>query len=278
MGCKGSRVRIPPRRPFFLNEINGLQQKCRDPFFFGRSRFGLRGKPRGKPDLTSVDHKVCGVLETPGIKERAWSSAQTPRLPERSAQLSYELRFPHNSAPQASAGLNGVVSSVGRCQLCMMTVHERGMRVTARTQSNDGANDEFGEAEFGDARLTQRLAALARKISQAPHCSFPQALDAGTLKAAYRCFDNPKVDVKGMLEPHIGQTLERIRQLPVVLVPQDTSEFNLTHLPATEGLGLGTGGNRHGFMIHSQLAVSPEGLPLGVLGMKTWVRPAEESG
>ncbi|MCW8188150.1 IS4/Tn5 family transposase DNA-binding protein, partial [Verminephrobacter eiseniae] len=135
------------------------------------------------------------------------------------------------------------------------------MKLTARTQSNDWADDEFGEADFGDARLTQRLAVLARKISQAPHCSFPQALDAATLKAAYRFFDNPKVDVKGVLEPHIGQTLERIRQLPVVLVPQDTSEFNWTHLPATEGLGLGTGGNRHGFMIHSQLAVSPEGLP-----------------
>ncbi|WP_265286903.1 IS4 family transposase [Verminephrobacter eiseniae] len=145
-------------------------------------------------------------------------------------------------------------------------------------QSNDWADDEFGQADFGDARLTQRLAVLARKISQAPHCSFPQALDAATLKAAYRFFDNPKVDVKGVLAPHIGQTLERIRQLPVVLVAQDTSEFNLTHLPATEGLGLGTGGNRHGFMIHSQLAVSPEGLPLGVLGMKTWVRPAEASG
>ncbi|MCW8237244.1 transposase, partial [Verminephrobacter eiseniae] len=100
------------------------------------------------------------------------------------------------------------------------------MKLTARTQSNDWADDEFGEADFGDARLTQRLAVLARKISQAPHCSFPQALDAATLKAAYRFFDNPKVDVKGVLEPHIGQTLERIRQLPVVLVPQDTSEFN----------------------------------------------------
>jgi len=27
--------------------------------------------------------------------------------------------------------------------------------------------------------------------------------------------------------------------------------------------------------MHSLLAVAPEGLPLGVLGMKTWVRPDE---
>src|SRR6218665_1966074 len=108
----------------------------------------------------------------------------------------------------------------------MMTVHERGMKLTARTQSNDWADDEFGEGDFGGARLTQRLAVLARKISQGRHCSFRQGLAAATLKAACRFFDNPKVDVKGVREPHIGETLERIRQLPVVLVPQDTSQFN----------------------------------------------------
>src|SRR6218665_1496966 len=148
------------------------------------------------------------------LQKHRWLTCNTPpALPP-----CLKLSCLHNAAPQASAGLNGVVSGVGRCQLCMMIVHERGMKLTARTQSNDWADDEFGEADFGDARLTQRLAALARKISQ------------------------------------------------------DPSQFNLPHLPATEGLGLGTGGNRHGFMIHSQLAVSPEGLPLGVLGMKTWVR------
>ncbi|WP_265286444.1 IS4/Tn5 family transposase DNA-binding protein [Verminephrobacter eiseniae] len=80
------------------------------------------------------------------------------------------------------------------------------MKLTDTLPSNDWADDEFGQADFGDARLTQCLAVLARKISQAPHCSFPQALDAATLKAAYRFFDNPKVDVKGVLAPHIGQT------------------------------------------------------------------------
>lgn len=150
--------------------------------------------------------------------------------------------------------------------------------MTSTTESDDWADDEFGTADLGDARLTQRLTLLARQMSQAPQCSFPQALSSADLKSAYRFFDNPKVDVNGVLGAHIGQTLGRIRQLPLVLVPQDTSEFNLAHLPATQGLGHGTGGNRHGFMIHSQLAVSPEGLPLGVLGMKSWIRPPEESG
>jgi hypothetical protein len=67
-------------------------------------------------------------------------------------------------------------------------------------------------------------------------------------------------------------------QVPVVLAVQDTTEFNLTHLEATEGLGYGTGNMSRGFMLHSLLAVTPEGLPLGVLGMKTWVRADAQLG
>jgi hypothetical protein len=143
---------------------------------------------------------------------------------------------------------------------------------------DDWASDEFGAAQLGDARLTQRLIALARQLSQAPQCSFPQSLDGAKLKAGYRFFDNPKVDTDGVLSPHIGQTLGRMGQVPVVLAVQDTTEFNLSHLPATEGLGYGTGHNLRGFMMHSMLAVTPEGLPLGVLGMKTWTRAPDEFG
>ncbi len=144
--------------------------------------------------------------------------------------------------------------------------------------TDDWASVEFGEANLGDARLARRLVALARRLSCSPQGSFPQSLKSAELKAAYRFFDNTQVDTDGILAPHIAQTLDRMRQVPVVLAVQDTTEFNLSHLHATEGLGYGTGGNKRGFMMHSLLAVTPEGLPLGVLGMKTWVRAQEEAG
>ncbi|SOE96936.1 Transposase DNA-binding [Burkholderia sp. D7] len=150
--------------------------------------------------------------------------------------------------------------------------------MSATGESDDWASEEFGTAALGDARLTQRLVALARRLAQSPQCSFPQSLDGAQLKAAYRFFDNPRIDTDGVLVNHIGQTLNRMQQVPVVLAPQDTTEFNLMHLPATQGLGHGTSSNLHGFMLHSLLAVTPEGLPLGVLGMKTWIRAPEESG
>jgi hypothetical protein len=145
-------------------------------------------------------------------------------------------------------------------------------------ETDDWASAEFGEASLGDARLAQRLVALARRLACSPQGSFPQSLKPAELKAAYRFFDNTQVDTNGILAPHIAQTLDRMRQVPIVLAVQDTTEFNLSHLHATEGLGRGTGDNKQGFMMHSLLAVTPEGLPLGVLGMKTWVRPEKKFG
>uniref|UniRef100_UPI003F492DFB IS4/Tn5 family transposase DNA-binding protein n=1 Tax=Cupriavidus yeoncheonensis TaxID=1462994 RepID=UPI003F492DFB len=102
---------------------------------------------------------------------------------------------------------------------------------------DDWANTEFGAAHLGDARLERRLVALARRLACSPQNSFPQSLNAAELKGAYRFFDNEQVDTDGILAPHITQTLDRMRPVPVVLAVQDTTQFNLSHLPATEGLG-----------------------------------------
>jgi len=150
--------------------------------------------------------------------------------------------------------------------------------LAGESDTDDWADTEFGEANLGDARLSRRLIALARRLAFSPQGSFPQSLKPAELKAAYRFFDNAQIDTDGILAPHIAQTLDRMMQVPVVLAVQDTTEFNLSHLPATEGLGYGSGRHERGFIMHSLLAVTPEGLPLGVLGMKTWVRPEEKFG
>ncbi len=142
----------------------------------------------------------------------------------------------------------------------------------------DWAINEFGTADLGDARRTARLVALGRQLAKSPHCSFPQSLSQAELKAAYRFFDNEDIDTDGILAPHVEQTLARLGDVPVVLAIQDTTEYNLTHLPATAGLGYCSDKRVKGFLMHSMLAVTPEGLPLGVMGMKTWVRPEAELG
>ncbi|GHU24452.1 hypothetical protein FACS189488_09140 [Betaproteobacteria bacterium] len=119
------------------------------------------------------------------------------------------------------------------------------------SEPEDWAIEEFGAADLGDARRTQHLITLARRLAQSPQCSFPNALNDADLKAAYRFFDNPQVEPEDMLGAHLNQTLARMQHSPVVLVAQDTTAFNLTHLKATDGLGYTSHAHLRGFFLHS---------------------------
>jgi hypothetical protein len=63
----------------------------------------------------------------------------------------------------------------------------------------------------------------------------------------------------------------------LVLAIQDTTFLNYTHHPATSGLGP-IGGGQRGLVMHSTLALTPQGLPLGVLDLSVWARPEPERG
>lgn len=72
----------------------------------------------------------------------------------------------------------------------------------------------------------------------------------------------------------------RIRELgaDTVLLLQDSTDFNFTHHPQTEGMGPLQNGHMRGFWTHNTLAVSPNGVPLGVWDQQVWVREAATSG
>lgn len=135
---------------------------------------------------------------------------------------------------------------------------------------------ECGGANFCDARLTQRLVSLVADLAEHPESSLPAALGQwSATKAAYRFFDNEKVTVEAIYESHRKATLGRIKNQPVILAVQDTTVFNFTLHRKTEGLGpIGQAGLA-GFFLHSCLAVSAQGVPLGILAHRLWVRPPE---
>jgi hypothetical protein len=138
----------------------------------------------------------------------------------------------------------------------------------APTTEVSWAVEEFGEVKLKDDRLNQRCQKLADTLGQQPMAPINQACeDWADSKAAYRFFDNPKVTPSELLSPHSQHTVERLKGHKVVLAVQDTTFFNFTHHPATQGLGeIGTKGhNQRGFGLHSTLAVTSGGQPLGVL-------------
>src|SRR5450755_4394669 len=137
--------------------------------------------------------------------------------------------------------------------------------------------NEFSSANFHDLRLTHRLQLLAKDFMQQPLASIPQACgNWANSKAAYRFCSNDKVSFDAILASHYRRTLERLDLTPpsVVLCPQDTTTLNYIAHPATQGLGhVGTKpGKSLGMLVHSTLAVSPQGDMFGLLGAHCWSR------
>ena len=95
--------------------------------------------------------------------------------------------------------------------------------------------------------------------------------------AAYRFFDNPKVSPEAILKPHRDATVERIREHDVVLILQDTTELDFTPHPPGDAGCLNTP-DRFGLYDHTHLAVTPQRLCLGVVGMTLFDRTPESLG
>jgi hypothetical protein len=118
---------------------------------------------------------------------------------------------------------------------------------------------------------------LARQLAERPEASFPRALkNAARLKAAYRFFDNADIAHEQILASHVRSSVDRMRGQPVILAVQDTTEIDYSGHPDTEGLGPVHTRGGWGMLCHGTLAITPERLPLGVLGLRVWARDPEQ--
>lgn len=136
--------------------------------------------------------------------------------------------------------------------------------------------EELVSSDLGDTRLDRRFEIVLDRLSQRPMLSIPAACEGwGETQAAYRFFDNDRVEPKKILAPHCEATLRRIRAEKVVLVVQDTTELELTRKQEQVGGPL-RDDEHYGLHAHPLLAVTPEGIPLGVVHADIWARDAEE--
>jgi hypothetical protein len=138
--------------------------------------------------------------------------------------------------------------------------------------------DELRNTRLADPRLELRLPKMVEDFAQHPEASCPEALGKAGAKAAYRFWDNPRVQAEDILAGHAEQCARRSMEYPVVLVAQDTTEIDLTSHPATQGTGYLGSPNGRGLLLHTLLTISPTGVPLGVLRQFPWTRPLEQLG
>lgn len=143
------------------------------------------------------------------------------------------------------------------------------------------AENELKQCDLGDKRLNQRLIRLADSFSKTPESPINQACQNwADTKAAYRFFQNENVSHQKVLNSHTEATMERAQEYSVILGIQDTTYFNYSAHPKTTGLCvLSKKKGKYkkeilttGLVMHTTLAVSTEGLPLGILNQKTYSR------
>ena len=136
--------------------------------------------------------------------------------------------------------------------------------------------DEFGIADLGDKRRTERLVALTTALAKAPTASLPEAIATqAELTATYRFFDNANVEAQAILASHTKATQARLAQRPIVLAVQDTTTLDFTGRKGLADAGPLSGYHGQGFHVHTTLALTPERVPLGLLAQSVWARDAQ---
>ncbi len=137
--------------------------------------------------------------------------------------------------------------------------------------------NELLHLDFGDKRLNQRFIEIISKLEKHPSCSIHGlSNDWSEAVGAYRLFENNRVTTAAILNGHRQQLIDRIRSHRRVICPQDTTSFNFGSHMATSGLGsISQGKHGHrgtGLFSHTNLVLSEQGVPLGILDQNTWSR------
>ncbi|MGC0773273.1 MAG: IS4 family transposase [Candidatus Acidiferrum sp.] len=165
---------------------------------------------------------------------------------------------------------------------------QRSPRVDHATasQTKTWIDRELVGSEFRDARLNKRFRKLFEQLSDGIGESIPLVCqDWANTKAAYRFLSNHRVTEAEILAGHFLATRDRVAATDAtVLILHDTTEFSY-HRADVRAIGIlkksFTGqykaGRPHnyticGILMHSSLAVTTAGLPLGLRAMKFWTR------
>jgi hypothetical protein len=139
---------------------------------------------------------------------------------------------------------------------------------------------EFAGLDFHSVRLVERFVRSMETVARQPDKSIWEASEnRAEAKAIYRMLANESFDRQEIHRAHREATIRRMSAYGgTILAVQDTTAVNYnTHLK-TEGIGYISDKTR-GVNVHSCLAVTADGLVLGVLDQSSYNRkePRDES-
>jgi hypothetical protein len=134
--------------------------------------------------------------------------------------------------------------------------------------------EEFEGLDFHSVRLEERFVRTMETFYQQPDKSIWEAsADRAEAKAIYRMLGNDGLDREEIIRAHREATIRRIKDNGgTILAVQDTTGVNYNTHVKTEGIGY-ISDKTLGVAVHSCLAVTTEGLVLGVLDQSSHNRP-----
>src|SRR3954453_17887104 len=147
-------------------------------------------------------------------------------------------------------------------------------------------DQELAGSTFEDERLGRRLRKLLVQMAGAVGAPIPLACqDWANTKAAYRLLSNEAVSEAEILAGHFRSTRSRVAAADgPILVLQDTTEFSYRRARPERIGAITTAPSRRGangqlrmhtvcgLLMHASLAVTTDGLPLGLAAVKFWTR------
>jgi len=147
-----------------------------------------------------------------------------------------------------------------------------------QTKQDTWCCKELSSVKLSDKRLNRRLLKVASDLLNHPDAPIHEAcLNWSGAKAAYRLFNNAKLDDTCLMNAHRNETVKRIEESDsaVIFAIQDTTTLNYTHHPKKQGIHKinqypGFDKPLKGFFLHNTLIMTEDTIPLGLLDQRIY--------
>lgn len=146
----------------------------------------------------------------------------------------------------------------------------------SRSEAESWAREQFGDAVLGDSRRTSRLVRMLARAAERPSGKLSEVFAGKELDAAYDFVESDKLPIARM-ESVVGEATARQCGVQRVRVAVDGSSLSLTRRRIGKVKGFGPIGSIkarwQGLKVVSALAMTDDGVPIGLLSQVWWARP-----
>jgi hypothetical protein len=143
------------------------------------------------------------------------------------------------------------------------------------------AESEFGDADLGDVRRTQRVVTLTAEIASRPDGRVTAVVKSSAEReAAFRLLRNRTIDPAELARSSHVTTASRLREDEDFIVALDQTGLSVMDRAGTKGFGRASSNEverRRGLQVMSGLALRMDGSCIGLTGQKWWRRPDKKT-